>query len=67
MPEVEVAGGAGEAGGGADGLEAAGLVAGALEAGGVHEALDKEVGVSLVPYLTNRWCWVAPRMPRGKA
>ena len=47
MPEVEVAGGAGEAGGGADGLEAAGLVAGALEAGGVHEALDEEDGVSM--------------------
>ena len=43
--EVEVAGGTHEARGGADGLEATGLVAGALEARLVHEAHDTEDGV----------------------
>ena len=40
--EVEVAGGAAEAGRSPDGLEAAGLVACALEARLIHEALDQE-------------------------
>jgi len=38
---------ASEARGGPDGIEATGLMAGALEEGLVHEALDKEDGVSM--------------------